>query len=101
MFKNKVAKGAAVLDKKHPTWESMQDLERLDLGDVCDCIIGQAYPDEPYIVVIYDLLGTEAISDSETDEYGFSTPDCRDYPALTQEWKQFITKRREQKNVLI
>ena len=94
MFKNKVAKGAALMDKELPGWEKKIDLERLDLGDICNCVVGQLYPDESYITAVYDLLGINSIIESTTDEYGFSASEWRDYPSLTREWKQLIQERR-------
>jgi hypothetical protein len=99
MFKNKVAKGVALMDRELPGWEKKIDLELLDLGDSCSCIIGQAYSGESYIASVHDLFEGSPFTENTTDEYGFSTPDCNDYPSLTREWKELILERRKQKNV--
>lgn len=40
-----VARGAALLDKKVPGWESRIDLSELDLGSECRCVVGQLFGD--------------------------------------------------------
>ncbi len=38
-----VARGAAYLDRVRPAWRSEIDVERLDISDGGDCVIGQLY----------------------------------------------------------
>lgn len=53
----RVALGAAWLDAAHPGWRDRVDVARLDMGDSCDCVLGQAlqtrdgYGDEFYVAV--------------------------------------------------
>ena len=51
----RVALGAAWLDDAHPGWRDRVDIDRLDVGDSCDCVLGQALladsPDEFYFAV--------------------------------------------------
>ncbi len=103
MFKDQIEAGAKLLeDKIGPVWLERQDLEKLDLSDTCNCIVGQACPDKSYLWALMDLLEdrTDEVIDTSI-AYGFATEDGRNYPELTQEWKHLITERREQKNVLI
>lgn len=41
MGAKEVAAGAAWLDKNFPGWERKIDLTKLDIGDGCNCVIGQ------------------------------------------------------------
>lgn len=103
MFKNKVAKGAALMDKELPGWEQKIDLDRLDLGDFRCCIIGQAHPRQFYHEALHELFQTKnAIQLSQ--DHGFSV-DVHDLPLkekdkryalLTEEWKAYIQERRNQ-----
>lgn len=47
--------GATWLDGAHPGWRELVDVDRLDLGDSCDCVLGQTLqaddPDEFYFAV--------------------------------------------------
>ena len=41
--KRRVEKGTALLDEKLPGWESNIDLDRLQLADVDQCVLGQLF----------------------------------------------------------
>ena len=41
--KRRVEKGAALLDEKLPGWESNIDLDRLQLADTNECVLGQLF----------------------------------------------------------
>jgi len=51
----RVALGAAWLDAAHPGWRDRVDVDRLNLEDSCDCVLGQTLqaddPDEFYFAV--------------------------------------------------
>lgn len=39
--RERVARGAALLDEKYPGWADRINLERFDLGNACTCVLGQ------------------------------------------------------------
>jgi hypothetical protein len=89
-----VAAGVALLDERRPGWEQLIDLERLNLGSSCRCILGQLWagaPGNPY------ERGRDAIGLvwPATIRYGFDAGSPYDYEALTGEWCRVITARRE------
>ena len=45
-IETRVARGAALLDEKLPGWVHRIDLDKLDLGSPCRCVLGQTW-DEP------------------------------------------------------
>lgn len=55
----RVAAGAAYLDRHMPTWVDVIDLDRLDLGDPCGCVMGQ--------LVTYETPDPLAWTDEEYD----------------------------------
>jgi hypothetical protein len=100
MFKDQIEAGAKLLDEKlGQGWEDRLDLEKLDLGDDCNCIVGQLYgnfwKDAPRLFP----EGSNVIKASIS--HGFNTdpvydPDADDgiLHALTLEWKAYIQERR-------
>ena len=106
MFKVQIKAGAKLLDKKLGiVWLERQDLEKLDLSETCNCVVGQAYPDRSYISAISDLFGIDETDDNEdhlfieSEQHGFTTSDYREYPTLTEEWKQFIQERMDKQAI--
>jgi hypothetical protein len=43
MLEQRVQRGAQLLDEKVPDWRSKIDVERLDISDFRDCILGQLF----------------------------------------------------------
>jgi hypothetical protein len=119
----RVAAGAAFLDEHDPGWwrgdgERPISLDRLDLEEAQDCILGQRCPvavlasfcylsphdsDElssqwwraytAYAVELSGLSPADPALGRWGDEHGFSSP-AEDYPDLTAAWKGVITGRR-------
>lgn len=50
------AKGAALLDERMPGWHARIDLDRLDLADGKQCVLGQLFP-EPITVTRWQEYG--------------------------------------------
>lgn len=99
----RVAAGAAFLDKREPGWDRRIDLDRLDLESACACVLGQLHfdknaPDLSYIYAIRKLQ----IQEPRDAEFGFDVLEgAEDFSAeeaefeeLTAEWKRVLTKRR-------
>jgi hypothetical protein len=64
-LQERVQKGAAWLDEYHPTWAGLIDLEILDLGDGCKCVLGQLFGPQ------YDLCDVVAGAIRWEDLAGF------------------------------
>ncbi len=98
MFKEQIEVGAKLLDEKlGPVWLERQNLEILDLGHACNCIIGQVYEcksGNDYCISLDTFFPDQDIFLASYD-HGFSTPDD-DFEELTEEWKDYIEERREQ-----
>jgi hypothetical protein len=90
----RVERGAALLDAKRPGWWRDIDLGRLDIWSCHDCIGGQL--DGGYDATM-DLLGVwdvEEARDLGFDDRGLC-PEDGEYAALTEAWRDLITKHRE------
>jgi hypothetical protein len=107
MFEQQIAKGVALLDEKWPGWHERINLDTLDIGSSCDCVIGQLYPGIEFPGVTYELfpIGELMPRVYKMRECGFAT-DChglsyteRDmrYKDLTDEWVECIAGRRADK----
>ncbi len=83
-----VRRGAALLDTRLPGWWEVLDEDTLDLGNQCNCILGEIFGD-------YDkgqqILG---LSDTEAKHYGFFTRGTQLWDTLTDGWRVIITQRR-------
>jgi hypothetical protein len=98
----RVAKGAALLDKKNPGWWKPDaapiaiDLDDLELSSDCNCVLGQLagnYAEGVSGLGIH-LLRQEVTHGFLLDLNGEG--DDLDWPPLTAEWKRVITARRAQ-----
>jgi hypothetical protein len=85
----RVAAGAAWLDEHRPGWVERVNLDTLDLGDSCECVLGQEYGDfwkAPTEVIFEDYVR------------GFNRSSSRDdssaYEPLTAAWRVLIEARR-------
>lgn len=121
----RVAAGVAFLDEIDPDWwradtENAIDLEQLNMGNGCMCILGQRCPleiwtaaaadddddyDTPYWAwaAILSAAASYQIVDAWAAERGFQIPSpCyiddsdaeSEYDALTKEWGRVIAERR-------
>lgn len=94
----RVAAGAAFLDEHEPGWDSRIDLERLDLGSSCACVLGQLYKGFGAGLIATGLLDYEY---SRGADLGFhwlvgttEAAELREIKDLTAEWHHLITERR-------
>jgi hypothetical protein len=85
----RVAAGAALLDRHHPRWWQQVDPARLDLADPALDVLGQLYGQFE--------VGLAVLGEPDPVAGGFdldaSDADA-DYPALTGAWRQAIGRRR-------
>lgn len=44
-LKQRVIKGAQLLDSERPNWFTQIDTDKLHMSSLCDCILGQVYGD--------------------------------------------------------
>jgi hypothetical protein len=96
----RVAAGLALLDDRNPGAAERIDVDRLDIVDCADCMLGQAYG---HYLAGLDRLG---LSDEGAIEFGFTaafdestTPYeviGQRFDALTAEWRRVIAERRAQ-----
>lgn len=99
---DRVARGAALLDEKVPGWVDLIDLDTLDLGSPCRCILGQTFADHPDADLTPFTFGVDSIFKVGADAddiaaYGFEVylDDLADYYwSLTDEWTRVILARR-------
>jgi hypothetical protein len=98
----RVARGVALLDEKLPGWVDRIDLDRLDLGSPCRCILGQTWdgiPDPESTPFAAHANELDLYGEDEND-YGFNAggedwfADEPEYRALTAEWTRVILARR-------
>lgn len=97
VFTKEIEAGAKLLGEKLPSWVEVVDLEKLDLRDTCNCVVGQVFPDRSYLGALEDLIGYGEDDPYRSDDFGFSVYNSKDYPKLTEEWKTYIMERRSQK----
>jgi hypothetical protein len=91
-IRDRVARGAALLDEKRPGWDARVDLAVLDLASCRQCVVGQLFGEEfgnwPY------LAGLQALGiPLGAGRHGFDALD-EQFPALTAEWRRVIAARR-------
>lgn len=90
----RVEAGAAWLDLNRPGWVDRIDLETLDLGEPCRCILGQEYGEYQNMP---DLLWESGL----VHPYGFNAAvfgtwaqRTDEFDALTAAWRELIERRR-------
>lgn len=89
MFKQKILRGAKLLDKTEPGWRERIDLSTLDLSDDKFCVLGQLHGSywDSYLYMKYD---TDYI---ETCGFTVSGNDSLEkWARLTAEWKETLHK---------
>ena len=98
----RVDAGAAFLDEHDPGWwrQPRIDLDRLDLGQPCGCVLGQLYvhdcPEPPlHYMHAMDAFDLPPIGDADADLGFDSSLEIEgEYALLTAEWKRVIEARR-------
>lgn len=87
----RVASGAALLDEKRPGWWREIDLATLDIGDTCNCVVGQLIGGSAR----RRLDGLPAVTGSfEYAPWPWKFGMNGDPESLTAEWKRVISGRR-------
>lgn len=106
-YTDRVARGAAELDRILPGWERKIDLETLELQTGCRCVLGQlavdllGHPsDDPYEDASEHICPETGIDDQIAweQERGFLlfvTHSPAAYTDLTEAWKRLIRERLE------
>lgn len=99
----RVALGVALLDTTLADWDQRIDLDRLDLGSTCNCVLGQEFAGHPDAhggdCLPYDV-GLDALFPDARDinraarEHGFDGDFGKPHAELTAEWKRVILARR-------
>ena len=80
----KVRAGAAFLDEINPGWEKRIDLDRLNIAEPGDCILGQLYGSY--------LQGVHTTQIKNPNQHGFyALPGFSD--DINQGWRNFVTRR--------
>ena len=95
---DKVSRGSSLLDQLEPGWASRVDLARLDVGDVCNCVIGQLHGDynNHRGLVMMNAITADLFAYSEGDfgrHFGFMADTYIEADKLTGAWRKEITKR--------
>lgn len=107
-YTDRVAKGAAELDRILPGWELKIDLDSLYLSSTCNCVLGQLAVDlSPKEPDYWGPSGFDAAIDQIAPHYdweqwamdrGFdieADEGPMDYVDLTEAWKRLIRQRLE------
>lgn len=98
----RVEKGAALLDEKNPGWAEKIDVDTLEIGDYCGCVIGQAYGIGDVIDRYFVALEGLGVVDpgawygdpkGEEAAHGFFVP-IHEEERITQDWRLAILARR-------
>ena len=92
-----VERGAELLDRELPGWDERIDLDRLDLGSTCDCIVGQLNPAHAHFKHHRYSKGIEALGvETRPSRFGFNTWGQQRFASLTAAWKRLIESRRKE-----
>jgi hypothetical protein len=99
--RERVEKGAALLDEEKPGWRESIDLGRLDMMSPWRCVLGQVFETWDMEAHSGYTLGLAALFDGDEDEdvssaieHGFEAPldeGVRDYGALHREWLDHLS----------
>ena len=93
-IEERVARGAAWLDRHEPGWVDDIDLDVLDIEDCSDCVLGQLFGD--YCTAPDDAKGAKPDRELALMR-GFNFDDVldpNDGAELTAEWRRLIESRR-------
>jgi len=96
VFEKEIEKGVEFLNKVYPDWLSKIDLEKLNMDQPSNCILGQLYGNFYVAQNILDM------SDKNYDKMGFTVPivlyydehDNEKWDTLAKEWKEKIVSLR-------
>jgi hypothetical protein len=88
----RVNAGATWLDQREPGWADRIDLDQLDLGSDCRCILGQLHDNYGDGI---DALGIHFLS-GQTMQFGFNAWNLGggEFDELTAAWRELISQRR-------
>ena len=89
-LEQRVAAGAALLDRERPGWWEEVDTERLDMASECDCVLGQVWGEYIDGVNALHVRGDGGWVVWSTD-HGFERADWTDLDRL---WLAAIAERR-------
>jgi len=95
MFEAQIVKGVDFLDKViGEQWFEDIDLDHLNLGSQCNCVIGQLYEDYDFLYVKHENIGP-----NEAADMGFYLDTAGEdrYDTLTQEWKEKIAQLQSER----
>ncbi len=82
-----VLRGAELLDERLPGWPHHVDADKLDLGNSCNCPLGQIFGDYDDAV---DILGLE-----KPERFGFHLAAGRQtFDKLTDAWRRVVLQRQ-------
>lgn len=86
----RVSCGVAWLDARTPGWHELIDLDRLNVQNPCDCLLGQT--------IGWDLHAL-GLSVDQLAALGFDASSSHDdmaeeYAALTEVWRSAVARRR-------
>jgi hypothetical protein len=91
-----VLRGAAFLDSTLPGWDKKIDLDKLNLSDSCNCVLGQ----QSKAKILHTRyrrtakrLGLDPFG-REVQRLGFMTWGRQSFSGLTNGWKHLIEARR-------
>jgi hypothetical protein len=93
--RERVARGAALLDEKEPGWRQKVNPELLEMRSECGCIIGQALDDPVYA---RGLLRLGIDEEDEDSRHGFDVSPGEgwswhaSYELLQQAWLELLVK---------
>ena len=90
----RVAAGAAFLDEREPGWEQYIDLDTLNIGSSCRCILGQLHGSYSGGMM---AMGYVNLPENWDIDLGFMWTDAGkgdEATELTVEWMRVITGRR-------
>lgn len=101
----RVARGAALLDQKEPGWVDLIDLDGLDVGSECRCILGQTWRDrgdswngfDRHLTVLFGNYSDSDIKQARAVEHGFDAHEVGadvEFRDLTAEWTRVVLARR-------
>ena len=92
-----VERGAELLDRELPGWDERIDLDRLDLGSTCNCIVGQLNPAQAHLKHRRYDKGIAALGvENAPAKYGFNVWGQQRFESLTNAWKRLIAGRRKE-----
>lgn len=92
-----VERGAEFLDARIPGWEEKIDLDKLDLGSCCNCIVGQLNPAHTRIREDRYWSGIKELGVRGEAKHGFITWGTQTFDVLTEGWRNLIERRRRRR----